>query len=105
MKTKRVLLLDGFARDQSPTEEEQFLGRREGKRMVGCTRRYKDKEKIKINQRVNRWFGAPEEMEVERREEVEEEGGELVQAVEHLKRYIIYQSMYQSSFIKDCERP
>ena len=44
-------------------------------------------------------------MEVERREEVEEEGGELVQAVEHLKRYVIYQSIYQSSFIEDCERP
>ena len=53
--------------------------------MVGCTRRYKDKEKIKIDEQVKRWFGAPEEMEVERREEVEEEGGELVQAVEHLK--------------------
>ena len=42
------------------------------------------REEIKINERVKRWFGAPEEMEVERREEVEEEGGELVQAVEHL---------------------
>ena len=86
--------------------------------MVGCIERNKDKVKIKINERVNRWFGAPEdikikinervnrwfgapeEMEVERREEVEEEGGELVQAVEHLKRYIIYQSIYQSSYIK-----
>ena len=42
-------------------------------------------KKIKINEWVNRWLSAPEEMEVERREEVEEEGGELVQAVEHLK--------------------
>ena len=33
-------------------------------------------------ERVNGWLGAPEEMDVERREEVEEEGGELVQAVE-----------------------
>ena len=71
--------------------------------MVECTGRNKDKKEIKINEqinrgfgctgrdkekinkRVNRWLVAPEEMEVERREEVEEEGGELVQAVEHLK--------------------
>ena len=53
--------------------------------MVWCTRTNKDKEKIKFNERVNRGLVAPEEMEVERREEVEEEGGELVQAVEHLK--------------------
>ena len=76
------------------------------KETVGCTGRDKNKENIKINERirrrlgapeeikikkikinewVNRWLSAPEEMEVERREEVEEEGGELVQAVEHLK--------------------
>ena len=30
-------------------------------------------------------MGAPKEMDVERREEVEEEGGELVQTVEDLK--------------------
>ena len=36
-------------------------------------------------ERVNGWLGAPEEMDVERREEVEEERGELVQTVEDLK--------------------
>ena len=41
-------------------------------------------------------------MEVERREEVEEEGGELVQAVEHLNSYIIYQ--YISHHILKNER-
>ena len=40
---------------------------------------------IKIKKRVNGWLDAPEEMEVERREEVEEERGELVQTVEDLK--------------------
>ena len=48
IKTKRVLLLDGFARDQSPPEEEQFSGGRTGKRMVGCTGRNKDKEAGKL---------------------------------------------------------
>ena len=57
MKTKRVLLLDGFARDQSPTKEEQFLGERVGKRMVRCIGR----KKITINKQVKRLLGAPEE--------------------------------------------
>ena len=69
--------------------------------MVRRTGRKKDNDK----KRVKRRFGAPEEMEVERREEVEEEGGELVQAVEHLKRYIIYQPLYHTTFIKVCGRP
>ena len=48
MKTKRVLLLDGFARDESPTEEEQ-LSQKEDKR-------------------VNGWLGAPGEIKIKKKD-------------------------------------
>ena len=57
-------------------------------------------KKIKINEWVNRWLSAPEEMEVERREEVEEEGGELVQAVEHLMM-ILYIIVYINHYLSE----
>ena len=34
--------------------------------MFGCTRRYKDKENIEINEPVRRRFGAPEEIKIKK---------------------------------------